>query len=113
MIITIGKILLSLLILGNSNEELNIGKYLKDRITDCTKIEYSVVAPKNIKLEQYTFDETRELKITGSYAYLPIKKNYDNGNSKNSLVTLKLKIYKNVMVSNRSITKKEYLNPLQ
>jgi len=110
MILTITNILLSFLLTANSNQKVNINDYLKQHCKDCSRIEYSIVSPQGADLSRYKIDETRKLKITGNYAYLPTKIFNENGSSKNTLITLKLKIYKNVLVANRLIKKKEYLN---
>ncbi len=110
MIITILNILFSFLLIGNNNEELNINDYLSKHISGYKSIEYTIVSPKNIVLSTCIIDDSRNIKVTGNFAYLPIKQLNKNGTFKNTIITLRLKLFKNVLVANRKIVKKEFLN---
>lgn len=94
---------------GESQSDINIQAYLSKHLGDYNKIEYKIISPKKIKLSSCEFDDSRSFKTDGSYAYVPIQLS-KNGVTKNSLLTLKLKLFKNVLVSNRTIRKKENLN---
>jgi flagella basal body P-ring formation protein FlgA len=109
MILTILNILLSLFSVNNNIEE-NIDNCLYEYFPECTRIEYTIVSPQNIDLSQFQLDNNRELKLQGSYAYLPVKEFNSNGISKNTIITLKLNVFKKVLVANRDIKKKQYLN---
>ena len=91
-------ILLSVFFIGNSSNELDIGKYLKNNLTEFNRIEYKVIAPKKINLSACLIDKSRELKVTGNYAYLPVKIKNGNSTNNNSVLTLQLQLYKKVMV---------------
>ncbi len=108
--IAIVKILFSLLLITNSNQKLAINDYLKIQLSEYQKIEYTIVSPRGVDLSMISVDNSREFKVNGSFAYLPIKQKSNNGSSINSLLTLRLKLYKNVLVANRSLRKNEILN---
>jgi flagella basal body P-ring formation protein FlgA len=110
MITNILTILFSFLLVGNDNQELNIDNYLNKHLSDFNRIEYTIVSPKNINLSSCVIDDSRNVKVTGNFAYVPVRELKNNGSFKNALITLKLKLFKNVLVSNRTIVKKEYLN---
>lgn len=109
MILTIVNIL-SLLMLTNSNQGLNLDAFLHDQLSNYSRIEYTVVSPNNIDLTKCKIDDSRDTKLVGKFAYLPIKETNSNGSSNNKLITVKLKLFKNVLVANRDLSKKEYLN---
>ena len=71
--ISLTNILLSLLILLGSNEHLDISKLLQNKLSNYKRFEYKVISPKNIDLTKVVFDDERETRLTGGYAYLPIK----------------------------------------
>ena len=110
MITYLFNILFSLILIG-SNEKIDINNYLQERLSDYNKIEYQIISPKQVNLRKCTIDNSRDLKVEGSYAYLPIKYAGYEDNGKNSLLTLRLKLYKNVLQNNRTIDKKESLDP--
>ena len=109
MILTIVNIL-SLLIITNSNQGLNLDAFLHDQLSDYSRIEYTIVSPSNIDLTKCKIDDSRDTKLAGKFAYLPIKETNSNGSSNNKLITVKLKLFKNVLVANRNLSKKEFLN---
>lgn len=109
MILTIINILSSLIIAG-SNQELNIDAFLKAEFSNYNRIEYTLVSPKKINLSECIIDDSRDTKLSGKFAYLPVKEVSNDGFTKNILITLKLKLYKNVWVANRNLTKKENLS---
>ena len=109
MVTTLFNILFSL-VLVSSNIKIDITDYLQRQLSDYNKIEYEIISPKKINLGKCTIDNSRNLKVEGSYAYLPVKFSGNEENSKNSLITLKLKLYKNVLQNNRTIDKRENLD---
>lgn len=104
------KILFSLILLTNSNQKANISEFLKVQLSEYDKIEYTIISPKGIDLSSISLDSSREFKHNGNIAYVPIKQKSNNGNFINSLITLRLRLYKNVLVANRSMRKNEILN---
>lgn len=84
-----------------------VEKYLYQRLIGFDKIQYSIL--NDLKQNYYTIDYNRELKIKGNIAYLPIKF-YDKVKWTNSILTLRLKLYKQVPVASREIQRKENLD---
>lgn len=108
--IAIVKILFSLMLITNSNQKFVINDYLKAQLSEYQKIEFTIVSPASVDLSLISIDNSREFKHNGSFAYLPIKQKSNNGGYINSFLTLRLKLYKNVLVANRSLRKNEILN---
>jgi len=97
------------LIIFEGKHELDIRAYLDKQLTNYNRIDYFLESPKDIDLSSCRIDDTRMFKLSGNMAYVPIKL-LKNKKIKNSLITLRLELYKNVLVSNRSIARKEPLN---
>jgi flagella basal body P-ring formation protein FlgA len=89
----------------NFNSE--VGKYLNQKLNGYDKIEYSIV--NDLKQNNYAIDFSRELKIKGNIAYLPVKV-FDRNKSNNSILTLQLSLYKLVPVASREIKRKENID---
>ncbi|WP_337872136.1 flagellar basal body P-ring formation chaperone FlgA [Ignavibacterium sp.] len=102
-------LLIILLTLSVSAQDFksDIEKYLNQRLNGFDKIEYSVL--NDLKQNNYVIDYNRELKIKGNIAYLPIKFS-DNDKWANSILTLQLKLYKQVPVASREIQRKEKID---
>jgi len=110
MALSIIKILFLFIMTGMNNHDINISAYLNKHLSDYNKIEYTIISPKNIDLSSCVFDDSRIFRIEGNYAYLPVQLSNKSGLQRNTLITLKLKLFKNVLVANRVIRKKENLN---
>lgn len=102
-------LLIILLTLSVSAQDFkyDVEKYLNQRLNGFDKIEYSVLY--DLKQNNYVIDYNRELKIKGNIAYLPIKM-LDKGKWTNTILTLQLKLYKQVPVASREIQRKENLD---
>lgn len=103
-------ILLSFFFTSDSSKDLDIDNYLKNNLSEFNRIEYKVIAPKKVDLSSCLIDNSRELKVTGNYAYLPVKVKNGNSTINSSVITLQLQLFKKVMVANRAITRQENLN---
>lgn len=101
-------ILFIFLIGTNSNNNSVINGYLNEKLSDYNKFSYKIVSPKNIDLGKVSLDTSRELKMKREYAYVPVQLTY-KGKTKNTVLTVKLKLYKNVLVATRKIRKREFL----
>lgn len=111
MMLLLLKILLINLIATNAEEELDLSKYLEAHLRDYERIEYTIISPQDFNEKQIKLDDDRKFKFNGDFAYVPIKEIMENGNSKNSVLTLKLKLFQKVLVANHPIVKKEYIKP--
>ncbi|AFH50217.1 Hypothetical protein IALB_2514 [Ignavibacterium album JCM 16511] len=90
--------------LSAQNFNSEVEKYLNQKLGGYDKIEFSVL--NGVKNYNYKIDESRELKIKGATAYLPVK--YSDGNkSVNSILTLQIKLFKVVPVAVKEIRRKE------
>jgi flagella basal body P-ring formation protein FlgA len=86
-----------------------LSKFLEANLKDYERIEYTIISPSDIQSDYYKLDNSRELKVNGPFAYVPIKQYLTNGNTKNSVLTLKLRIFKKVLVANRNLSRRENL----
>ncbi len=93
---------------GNSE----IDNYLKSKLSNYNRYNYEIVSPKNIELETLKLDDSREFKLESNYAYCPVSFVSENGTSRQGVVTLRVKLYKEVFVASRKIMKNEELNLL-
>lgn len=100
-------ILLALFISGEGYTHLDL--FIKSHLDKFDRIEYTVVSPNNLENELFEIDNSRDFKLSGKYAYIPIKIN-KGGNITNALVTIKLRAFKKVLIANRYIKKHEILN---
>ncbi len=107
--ISLTNILFSLLILLGSNEHLDISKLLQNKLSNYKRFEYKVISPKNIDLTRVVLDDERETRLTSGYAYLPVKIKSFSNNYKNSTITVKLRLYEDVVVATHDLKRKETL----
>lgn len=89
----------------NFNSEVE--KYLNQKLNGYDKIEYSII--NDLKQNNYTIDFSRELKVKGNIAYLPVKV-FERNKWSNSILTLQLNLYKLVPVASREINRKENID---
>lgn len=89
----------------NFNSEVE--KYLNQKLNGYDKIEFSII--NDLKHNNYAVDFSRELKINGNIAYLPVRV-FDRNKWNNSILTLQLNLYKLVRVATREIKRKEKID---
>lgn len=99
-------ILLSFTVLAQ-NFNAEVKNYLAEQLKGYDKIEFTIL--NDSKLNNYKIDHSRELKIKNGTAYLPVKL-IDRNKSTNSILTLQLKLYKQVPVSIREIRRREAID---
>jgi len=104
MILTL-KILLGILLFSGSND--TIENYLKKHLSNYKKYEYVITKRSNDKI---ILDNEREFKLEKNYAYVPVNFITENGATKQGIITLKVKLFQDVLVSSRNISKDEELN---
>ncbi|PID62453.1 MAG: flagella basal body P-ring formation protein FlgA [Ignavibacteriae bacterium] len=103
-------ILFSLIFLGDNSNSIDIQKLLTDKLPEYTKMEYNVLSPKDADLSNYLIDNSREVIVNKGYAYIPVINKITSGTRKNGTITLKIKLFKNVLVSTRSIRRNENIS---
>lgn len=89
------------------NFNAEVKNYLAEQLKGYDKIEFTIL--NDSKLNNYKIDHSRELKIKNGTAYLPVKL-IDRNKSTNSILTLQLKLYKQVPVSIREIRRREAID---
>lgn len=89
----------------NFNSEVE--KYLNQKLNGYDKIEYSII--NDLKQNNYVIDLSRDLKVKGNIAYLPVKV-FERNKWTNSILTLQLKLYKLVPVASKEINRKENID---
>lgn len=89
----------------NFNSEVE--KYLNQKLIGYDKIEYSII--NDLKQNNYAIDFSRELKVKGNIAYLPVKV-FERNKWNNSILTLQLNLYKLVPVASKEIKRKENID---
>lgn len=83
--------------------------YLHDKLSSYEKYEYEILRlPQNERLE---IDTDKNFRMSGEYAYVPVKIYDSKKNASHSIITLRVKLYKNVLVSKQKIDRDESLSP--
>jgi len=103
-------ILFLFLVAGARGEENSFDEYLKKELKDFNSFSYEVMTlPRSIKSlddERLLIDDERELRMRKGFAYVPALVKAGNEINK-CVVTLKIKLFKNVLVAKRDIKKGE------
>lgn len=84
-----------------------VERYLNQKLNGYDKIEFSIL--NDVKQFNFKIDESRELKLKGGTAYLPVKYS-DKNKSVNSILTLQLKLFKLVPVAVKEVKRKEKID---
>lgn len=103
-------ILLGLVFGQGQNFNVLLKKYLDEKLNSYAKYEYQIIqAPKNYSRIEISDD--RKPRLDKNYFYLPVKI-YDHKNLASvSLLTIRVKLYKNVFFASREIRRNENLLP--
>ena len=103
-------ILIGLVFGQGQNFNAQLKKYLDEKLNSYAKYEYQIIqAPKNYSRIEISDD--RKARLDKNYFYLPVKI-YDNKNFASlSLLTIRVKLYKNVFSASREIKRNENLLP--
>ncbi len=103
-------ILIGLVFGQGQNFNTQLKKYLDEKLNSYAKYEYQIIqAPKNYSRIEISDD--RKSRLDKNYFYLPVKI-YDNKNFASlSLLTIRVKLYKNVFSASREIKRNENLLP--
>jgi flagella basal body P-ring formation protein FlgA len=82
--------------------------YLDNKLSDYTKYEFQILQPLE-KFSRIEINTGKKFKIVKNYGYLPVVV-YDNENkASSSLLTIKLKLFKNVLVASQVVNRRENL----
>jgi len=84
--------------------------YLNTKLTSYERVEFTITKmPKNFK--SIKINNERELKLIKNNAYVSVKIYDGRGNESLALITLKVKLFKKVLVANKKINANEILTP--
>lgn len=92
--------------------ESQLKNYLDRKLAEYERYEYEITElPKNyFKIE---LDDERELKLNKNYAIVPVRVYDKNNRSSRSLITLKVKLFKKVLVAAQDIEREQPLSDFQ
>ncbi len=94
------------LFFSGSNIEKKINDYLKNQLKNYTKFEYSIVSlPRSIRMNNNSFYVAADkgFKFNNGYGYVPVYIKTRGNKTKESVITVKLKLYKDVLIANQDI----------
>lgn len=97
---------------GTTQSESNLQKYLSKLFSNYDKFEYQTDFKSN-SFTQYIIDNERESRLNKNILLVPVKLYDRKNNVSNSFITLKVKLYKAVMVANHDIQRNEMLSSYQ
>ncbi|MBI1938159.1 MAG: flagella basal body P-ring formation protein FlgA [Ignavibacteriales bacterium] len=101
-----------ILFAGGRDFDNKLRMFLDSKFAAYESYEYEIAEmPKNIS--GIEIDENREIRINKSYAYVPVKFFYSNSKPYLSFITLKVKLFKKVLVANQQIGKGGLLSSFQ
>ena len=94
---------------GNSLKS-QLDEYLKKNLTSYKDFKYEIVQiPTNYKHAEIL--KTNEFNVSGNLAYIPVKVIKEDKRITRSFITVRLKLFKNVLVAVKQINFKEHLAP--
>ncbi|MGD8777634.1 MAG: flagellar basal body P-ring formation chaperone FlgA [Ignavibacteria bacterium] len=85
-----------------------IDEYLQKNLKGFNSYEYEIVT--DVKSE-FKIDETREFGLRNGYMYIPVELLVSQDYSKKSSITLKVKLFKNVLVAGKDLHASEEISP--
>lgn len=97
---------------GTVQSESNLQTYLTKLFSNYDKFEYKTDFKSN-SFTQYSIDTGRESRLNKNILLVPVKLYDRKNNVSNSFLTLKVKLFKAVMVANHDIQKNEMLSSYQ
>lgn len=97
---------------GNSGFETDLQKYLAKTFSSYEKIEFQI-EDKLIMNSRIVIDDNREARLNKNLVYVPVKLISRNKSESNSFVTVRVKLFRTVLVSNQDIQKDEMLSSFQ
>lgn len=101
-------ILLGFLFTHGKSFDAQLKSYLKDKLSSYEKYEYQILRqPQDNHLE---IDTDKNFRLSGEYAYVPVVTFDARNKASHSIVTLRVKLYKNVLVADQRIDRDETLS---
>lgn len=102
-------LILALLFSSGSGVKENLAKYLKANLSGYKDFKYEIVrmpADKDSKLEIL---KNKEISLSGNLAYVPVRLTDKDKRVSRAFITVRLKLYKNVLVAVKPLNRKENL----
>lgn len=87
----------------------HLDKFLEKSLKNYERFEYQIISQPNTEKDQIFIDESRDFKIIGNIGYVPITLLSSNGIKTKSLMSLKLKLFKKVIIAAKDIKRGELL----
>lgn len=101
-------ILIGLLLPQNKSLDAQLKNYLDDRLNSYVKYEYQVVhEPKNYS--RIEINKEKKSRLSKNYLYLPVNIYGSKNLLSSSILTIRLKLYKNVLAAAKEIGRNEIL----
>ncbi|RMD50498.1 MAG: flagella basal body P-ring formation protein FlgA [Ignavibacteria bacterium] len=100
--------ILSFIFIGQGSTLDSLERYLTERFTDYNRVEFELIQPKDI--ESFSILENSEINRSGSYVYLPAIVKHKDGKNKREIISVKVKLYKTVLVARSNIKLNSPLN---
>lgn len=97
---------------GSFQSGKEIRNYLEKIFPDCERIDY-LIDDKTAGSQKYLIDEEREARLNRNLLLVPVKIVDRKRNASNSFITLRVKLYKTVLVANQDINRDEMLSSFQ
>ncbi len=95
-------ILFTLFTMPNENLQKTIGDYLKDKLTQYDKYEYTIMKIPAFEGKYEIRNETK-INLSSSFAYIPIKITRPNSNVIQTYITVRLKLFKTICIAKNLI----------
>lgn len=103
-----------LFLIGTNINAVNLDEFLNSQLAEYKHFSYQVNSlpsyVKSINDPNLLIDYERELRIKKGYIYVPVKISLSSGKQVKSLISLKVKLYKDVLIAVRSINGGELLS---
>lgn len=109
-------LLISILFLANGGERnTELDSYLKAELSEYKKYEYEVVSlpsyVNTINDSRISISNDRDFRINYGYAYVPVDIEVSPNNISQSVITIKVNLFDQVLVANRRIRRGEIVSP--
>lgn len=107
------KILILLLTFFSSDSlETKLKNYVAEKLPEVKRFELQIktMTIKKDNIINVEIDKSREFKLSGKFAYIPIILEFSEGRKVQSILTSEIKIYGDVFVAIRDISKGEVIN---
>lgn len=100
------------IVFGNSGFESDLQKYLAKTFSSYEKFEFQII-DKLSPNSKIVIDEERELRLNKNLLYVPVRLISRNKSQSNSFITVRVKLFKTVLVAAQEIQKDEMISVSQ